>query len=438
MTDQHRAMSTGAYGSAEVLTPSLDRLAARSVVFERAYCAYPQCVASRQSMITGQYPNTHGAYGINMKTIDYSQWTLQRAFTAADYHTVLIGHPHMNETGFADSRTYQRYFDTVLSDGERRQVRAAYEDHPYVEAARYAGPEDHTEAWRSATYTWQEAVRFLRQWSASGSGHDTAGMGGRPFYAWVTFQKPHPPFNPPSRFWDLYDPARLALPPEDPNQPRHPFWPEWIMREDMVRNYLRGYYSSITYADWCIGQILATVDELDLWDDTVVIYASDHGESAGHHGKYEKHCFYEQAIHVPLMIRAPGASPRRVSELVELVDLAPTLTGMCGVDVGGDHVYEGESLEGLLAGRAEGWKNRVLCEFEGGGPPRRWGRMLTQGHLKCCIEGNMAQPRSLFNLRDDPQEVHNLWDDPALRRERDRMVTLIERDWKKRKFAPPA
>jgi len=433
MTDQHRAMSTGAYGSQEVHTPHLDRLATRSVVFERAYCAYPQCVASRQSMITGQHPNTHGAYGIDLGTIDTSQWTLQRAFTDAGYHTTLIGHPHMNETGFADSRTYHEYFERELTDLQRRLVAATWDAHPYVEAAKHAGPEDESEPWRCATYTYQETVRFLREWQPG----SPDGPGAKPFYAWVTFQKPHPPFDPPSRFWNLYDSQKLTLPPVDPNRLRHDFWPEWIMQEEMVRNYLHGYYASISYADWCVGQILAEVDRLGLWRDTIVIYTSDHGENAGYHGTYEKHCFYEPSIRVPLMITAPGVEPSRFNQAVELVDLAPTLTDLCGVSPVG-HRYEGASLRGPLHGQADGWKNRVFCEFEGGGPPRTWGRMLMEGHLKCCIEGNMAAPKSLFDLRSDPDEIGNLWDDPTYASQRDRMVRQINEGWRQRKYRPPA
>jgi len=427
MTDQHRAMSMGAYGSTEVLTPHLDAFAERSVRFERAYCAYPQCVAARQSLITGQRSDTHGCYGINLKTIDYSQWTLQRAFTDAGYHTTLIGHPHMNETGFLDSRTYKQYCENELTQQQRDILFDPDFRKNYLRNAETAGPMQVPEELTCETYTRQEAIRFLRE------PHEQRKQ---PLLAWVTFQKPHPPFNPPQRFWNLYDSEAITLPPTDPNQPRHSFWPEWIMQPEMVRNYLHGYYACISWADWCVGEILAEAERQGRFEDTIIIYTSDHGDSAGHHGKYEKHCFFDEAIRVPLVVHTPTTQPGVVEEIVEHVDLAPTLTEMCGVDIG-DHLYEGESLATLLAGRSEGWKSRAVCDYYGG-EPRTFGRMLLEGDLKCCVEGNMPSPGSLFNLRDDPDELVNLWDDPAYRQVRDRMVAEIKKDWKKYIYWPPA
>ena len=137
---------------------------------------------------------------------------------------------------------------------------------------------------------------------------------------------------------------------------------------------------------------------------------------------------------MPLVIHTPTTEPRVVPEIVEHVDLAPTLTEMCSVDIG-DHNYEGASLAGLLAGRSDGWKSRAICDYYGG-EPRVFGRMLLKGDLKCCIEGNMPSPGSLFNLHDDPDEVVNLWDDPANRQVRDRMVAEIKKDWKKYVYWP--
>jgi choline-sulfatase len=431
MSDQHRAVSAGCYGSLEVLTPHLDAFAKESVVFEQAYCQYPQCVASRQSLHTGQYPSRHGAYGINLKSIDPEQWTVAQAFRQAGYRTVLIGHPHSNENGFTDNRNSDRWAENQ-PQAVRDIVKGEFFGFDYLKNAATAAPLAFPEEYLIDDFTWKEAVKFIKEKPQ------------QPFYLWITFHKPHPPFNPPERFWNLYRREEIVLPPADPNRGTHPFWPTDITTDEMKRNYLHGYYASISYIDWCIGNILDALRKNGLFENSIVAYTSDHGENGGWHGSYEKHCFYDPAIRVPLIVRTPDSQSRRVSEPVELMDITPTFTELCCVPADG-HRYDAVSLTGLLDGHAEGWKNRAVCEYyqkqtNADGSPdieKSLGRMLLQDGFKCCINGNMIDRNSLFNMEQDPEEIRNLWNDPAHRERRDRMVEILRQDWRREWYPYP-
>lgn len=272
-----------------------------------------------------------------------------------------------------------------------------------------------------------EGLRFLEQ------------KRNRPFFAYLSYDYPHPPFLVPERYWAAFDPEALELPPVDPNNQVSAFWGEELVNEPMIRNYLRGYYACLACVDESIGRILDYAETAGLLDDTIVVYTSDHGEAGGHHGKYEKHSFYDPEIRVPLLIRLPGGERRRIEEVVELVDLAPTLLELAGVEPEPEATLDGTSLGDLLRGEAEGWKNRAFCENywparterDGTQLPEDYGRALIRDGFKCCLGGNMPEPNCLFDLRNDPNELNNLWDAPQKRMRRESMAAEIQADWRR-------
>jgi len=417
MSDQHRATSMGVYGSTEVLTPHLDQLAKQSVLFENTYCQYPQCVASRQTIITGQYCNSHGCYGNINASIDENQWTVASAFSDAGYDTALIGKDHCNKKGFAQDRSSNKHYNSWPQELKDRIQHPKY-GFNYRENARTAGPVAFEEKYLIETYVREESIRFLKE------KHND------PFFAQFSFTKPHPPFNPPKRFWDMYEHDKIKLPKLDPQEPRENFWPEDILTPDMMRNYLHGYYASISYMDWCVGELLNIIKDEGYWDNSIIVYTSDHGDNAGSHWRYEKHCVFDEAIKVPLLIRTPDTKPHRVKEYVELADLAPTFTDLCNIPVK-NHQFDGGSLDGLLSGNPEGWKNYATCEYYNK-YKKIFGRMLVENNFKCSIDANLPYPKALFNLENDPDEFINLWDDPKYEDIRNAMVAKINMGWKKK------
>jgi len=426
ITDQHRAMSTGCYGRGEVETTNIDTLAESSCLFENAYCQYPICLSSRQSILTGQYPGRNGSYQNFGQSIDPTQWTLAGAFTRAGYDTTLIGKAHCNENGFLENFNYERCAERYWPKEVYERIQPPLFGMDYRRNAATAGVWSHEEELLQCYFV----ERHTRNWLQRNRK--------RPFFAWVSFDYPHPPFLVPRRFWDRFDPEGFTLPPVDPVQPVHPFWGEELVNEIMIRNYLRGYTAALACVDECIGRILDAVERSRLLEDTIIIYTSDHGEAGGHHGKYEKHSFFDPEVRVPLLVRVPGngGEARRVDSIVELLDLAPTLKSWCGLD-GNPEGFDGDSLDGLIAGQNYGWKDRALCENywperterDGTHLAEAYSRMLVRDGFKCWIGANPPFEHCLYDLKNGPFELENLWDREEHRSRRDRMVGEIERDW---------
>ncbi len=424
MTDQHRAASTGCYGPTDARTPNIDALAGQSVLFEHAYCQYPICAASRQSLLTGRYPGRHGLYQNNLHAIDPYQWTLPGALARAGYETALIGKAHCNENGFLYVLESERYAARYWPRETFAAIQPPLFGLDYRRNAETAGPWPHDERYLQSRFVTEQTISYLKRTKD------------RPFFLMASYDFPHPPFRPPHRWWDAFDPDALTLPPMDPVQPVSPHWGEELLNETMLRQYLRGYYACLAAVDEEIGRVLSAVDAEGLAANTIVIYLSDHGEAGGCHGKYEKHSFFDPEVHVPLLIRIPGRVPRRVSEYAELIDVAPSILAWAGVDGCGAGL-DGAPLHPLMEGKPDGWKNRAICENywperverDGTTSPEDYGRMMVRDGFKCCIGGNMPYAHCLFDLRKDPGELRNVWDDPAHIMRRNAMVRDLEADW---------
>lgn len=425
-SDQHRAMSTGCYGRTDAQTPNIDRLAESSVLFEQAYCQYPICTASRQSMLTGRLPGRSGTYQNMMQSLNPWEWNIQGALSRSGYETALIGKAHCNQNGFLYCLEHQHWAETAWPKEVFDQINPPHFGLDYRENAKTVRAWPYDEQYLHSAFVTRHGIDFLKR-----QRH------GNPFFAFLTFEHPHPPFWIPQRYFDRFDPDRFELPPRDPGLPNHPFWGNDLLTENRIRQYLHGYYAALAYADECIGQILDCAENADLLENTIVIYSSDHGEAGGHHQKYEKHSFYEPEIRVPLLIRAPGVAPRRITELVELVDLAPTLLDYCQIEQDAPEPLDGDSLRPLMEGVSTAWKNQARCENywpkrrerNGTEKPEEYGRMIRRGSLKLCVGGNMPTSETLFDLSNDPDEFHNLWNDPAYRDQRDQLLQELHRDW---------
>lgn len=328
-SDQHQTRAAGCYGSREALTPHIDQIASDGVRFERAYCQSPVCVPSRGSIITGQYPHRHGARTLGDALSDDVP-TVAHRFADAGYATAAIGKMHfVDETrrhGFAH-RIHATHFNAGLTEAERKAIRQDQGGAGDVDGR----PSDLEEGLFRDTYYAREAIRFLRE------------NKDRPFCLWASFFMPHTPLVPHRRYWDRYDPDDLSLPERDPDALSSGFEGHlirakergWYQQTDEeLRASLRGYYGNISQMDANVGRVFDALRELGLDQNTVVVYTSDHGEMAGAHRMWTKHNMYEQSVSVPLVVRMPERIEAGVarSELIEQVDVLPTLTELCGLD----------------------------------------------------------------------------------------------------------
>jgi arylsulfatase A-like enzyme len=446
-TDQQRADSLGAAGNPLAPTPNLDRLAAGGTLFERAYVAQPVCTPSRATLLTGLWPHAHGC-------IDNNVPLPPRALTLAerlppDYACAYMGKWHLGDEiipqhGFDEWVSIEDYYRAHYSRPEYRAQYSTYHHYllsqgfePNKEksgdrlfgrewAARL--PEEHTKA----RFLGREAAAFLR----ARSGSD------RPFILYVNFLEPHRPYSGPLD--DLYPPGALPL---GPHFHRPPASNAARINRLMAEHYLRGgeidgedltteagarktrakYLGNVTLVDRAVGDILQALDESGHGQDTIVVFTSDHGDLMGDHGLFEKCVMYEEAVRVPLLIRAPGLdqAPRRVSAPISQIDLVPTLLDLLEQPVPPD--LPGVSRAAVVRGQSQ-LADDVVVEWNGTEwrPPRPFARGLppeafdaVRGPWRTLIAPDgwklnlsPVDQCELYDLNADPYELSNLYAAP--------------------------
>jgi choline-sulfatase len=435
MVDQLAAGWLPAYGHDVVRAPSLDALAEQGVVFDSAYCPSPLCAPSRAALLTGRLSSRVGVYD-NAAELRASEPTVTHRLRAAGYDTCLSGKMHFvgpdQLHGFEQRLTTDVYpADLDWTPDWRAPLTERLPWYHTMESVLTPGV---CAASMQMDYDDEVCHRAVRKL------HDLArDRDGRPFFLCVSFTSPHDPWELRQRYWELYDPAAIALPAVGPI-PREQADPHSIRLRDMsgaddvaltgeqVRRARHAYYAAISYADERIGEVLAALAESGLRDDTIVLFTADHGEMLGERGLWYKMAFFEPSARVPLIVSAPGRfAPGRVAEPVSLLDLAPTLLELCGLE--GDGSLDGRSLAPALAGDGLAAVD-VAVEYlaEGVNSPAV---MLRRGRWKYiwCAD----DPEQLFDVAADPHElsdraaeepelcarlraeVRRRWDVPALR-----------------------
>lgn len=411
LSDQHRGDGLGAAGHPIVRTPRLDRLASEGVLFQHAYVASPLCVPSRASLLSGRYPHQHGCTS-NQGRLRGEERTFAEALSEAGFQTLAIGKVHGVHDGFEHVRVpvggsfeheLQGYFDE--------------EGQPLYGKAEVAGPKyyDARIAYRAV-----EELERLEQ-------------SGERFALLVGFHAPHPPFLVPEPYDAAYDPEAMALPAfEEAELDHKPSWQRVAYEKERarlsdadLRAMIACYWARVAYLDRQVGRVLDALDDLDLAEETLVVYSSDHGENLGDHGLMGKFAsFYESEVRVPLVMRLPGALPagRVVQKPVEQIDVVPTLLELLGVAV--PETSEGWNLLPLVEGRPRAARPWVFASIRPDDESSAY--MVRTENWKLCYYTD--QPGELYNLRRDPGERVNLWTDPEALEMRERLTRwLVER-----------
>ena len=412
----------GNSGHPVVRTPYLDRLAEQSYAFDNAYCNSPICTPSRLSLLTGRFPHQIGAWDLGA-IADRQYQTWGDYLTEAGYETVLCGRTHFNGTdrrlGFSDRLLddLPRWYNATGRPPRRTPDERRGSNSHVAECG--PGEHEHTRYDRNAT---DLAIDFLDQKATSSDDN--------PFLLYCGFMHPHFPLIAPPEFFSRYDPDTLELPAtwNTPLESQHPIIQHhrWAWRNDIpppeavVRRALASYYALVSSLDAQVGRILQAIDTTPLRENTLVIYTSDHGEMAGHHGIWQKQCFYEPAVKVPLMLRLPSGETGRVAENVSLVDVLPTLLEAAGLEIPSD--LPGDSLLGIARHQANETRRAVFSEYHHMGMLNA-GFMLKRGdHKLCHYVGNEPQ---LFNVNVDPLENDDLASKPEYATIRSEMETVL-------------
>jgi choline-sulfatase len=416
--DDHAGGTLGIDGDPRRATPRLDRLARQGVRFDRAYCNAPVCTPSRQSFLTGRLPH---AVGVTLLTtpLPEDSLTLGDWLGELGYATGAIGKMHFNSPaayGFEeriDTPEWRRFLRRhPPAGGDRRRPWRPFVDPAAVwlnAANRDMGlPESAMEA----TFLASQAADFIVRHKDE------------PFALVVGFHEPHSPFPYPREYAGRYRKEQFPTPPLSESDRREQPLIFRGLTPEQIQGIQAAYYTSLASLDHQVGRILDALDASGLAEDTIVVYWGDNGYMLGQHGRFEKHCFYEPAVRVPLIVRWPGHLPtdRRVAELVEVVDLFPTLMELCGLPNPPD--LHGRSLVPLLKG-GPGAKGReyVFSEYL-----ENEEAMIRSGRFKLIVGTGRrrrqdgyatANPtpgpyQRLYDLQADPGETTDVSDRPDL------------------------
>ena len=386
-----RAMGCMGHKSLTGVTPALDRLHREGMLFRNAYSNNPICCPSRASMLSGRF-TFHCEGWNNFKGLEPGEPTLLDALAHAGYRLKTLGK--------LDYLSGQHTFRARVSPWTRSAgiLRPNYRMH---------APQVHDTSERRVHGKDWEKIDAAGAWLQEQARRPPTGQ---PFFLYVGLNAPHPPFTTSKYYLDLIDPARVELPPDDPCP--HPALAfqrvvkNWMhdYSDETVRLVRRIYFAMIAEVDAMVGQLLATLDALNLSDSTYVIFSSDHGEMAMEHRQFYKMSAYEPSARVPMILRGPGILPNRQADtLVSLVDVYPTLMDMAGLPHPAG--LDGHSLMPPARGGRDTHPGWILCEsHESSCLTGEF--MLRQGNWKYIARPGFAP--QLFDLAKDPWEVSDL------------------------------
>ncbi len=444
-SDHMRHDHIAANGNAAMVTPALDSLVKHGVSFDACFTQNPMCMPSRCSFMTGFYPQQTGVTDNGQMLPPDFEPTVATAFKAGGYHTAQIGKLHFQpheELDFDPRPRHPYGFDVFWPSEERGNYSDPY--YHWLEG-KYPQYADRFRVPRSSDPKrhWSEKVPqpVDAPWQASHAGWivETACqyLGSRkttPEFVHLGFYNPHPPLTPVQVAWDAYEGRELPPPRQrdeewsDKPQPlagmlRHRL--DW--KEEDFRQYRLGLAALVTEMDLAIGHLIQWLREQNLFDDTLLIFSSDHGDYGGDHRMTHKSpAFYDEVMRVPLVMHWPrgfGNEPRRCAGMMEMLDVLPTLLELSGAHI--PPTMPGRSLAGaLLAGDEPEGREDVLA-FHGQG----MAMLRTPTHKFLRYEP--AGTQVLFDLQNDPGETINIAEQPqaaeALAMLRQRMLTRMLR-----------
>ena len=466
----------GCFGHPEILSPNIDKLAARGMVFMNNSCQQSVCGPSRASIMTGCYPDTTKIYDLKTRMRDMNPdiLTLPQYFRQQGYETAGTGKiydprcvgPQLDAPSwsipFVSPGSYA-YPDPpgkpVFDYYQDPKIKAVYREAQekgikgYAKLKKYlwdhhAWPVTECEDVPDTAYidgqVAAEGIKLMEQLKADG----------KPFFLAVGFKKPHLPFVAPKKYWDLYNPADISLAAFQKmpkGAPAYAFQDSWELRscypdippgilpEKMQRRMIHGYYACVSYVDAQIGKVIDKLKELGLEQDTIVVLWGDHGWHLGDHGMWCKHTNYEQAVRAPLIFVVPGQATagEKSDSPTEFVDVFPTLCQLAGLPV--PKSCEGKSLVPVLENPEASVREAAMEQFPRGNDKMgytlrdkryryvKWVKMDYYG-------GERTGPTvatELYDYEKDPLETVNQARNPEYRQ----VVEKFERLFKERGVA---
>lgn len=434
----------GCYGVQRIHSPNIDALAARGLVFDRAYCQVALCNPSRSSFLSGRRPDATQVFdnGAHFRAALPDVVTLPQFFKEHGWHAQGLGkifHPGCEDapswsvphwdpqnskdedaTGAELVEVMKSYYGpggrTVVEAASKRALQSG-KTIDQLKRRDLLGP-----FWEAADVADDELVDGQ---TAARAIEVLRGMKESPFFLMVGFLKPHLPFVAPRKYWDLYPPEQVrytasTAPKDAPACALH----EWTelraflnmpktgpLSDELARQAVRGYAAATSYTDAQVGRVLEELDHLGLRDKTLVVFMGDHGWQLGEHGLWCKHTNFEVAARAPLIISAPGmkSAGQHTSALVEFVDVYPTLAELFGLTPPAES--EGASFAPLLAKPGQPWKQAAFSQYLRPGKAKFMGRSIRTDrwrYTEWTDEKGGSAGVELYDEQVDPKEDTNL------------------------------
>ena len=418
-------ISLGCYGHPLVKSPNIDRLAARGVRFEHAYCQFPLCSPSRVSLMTGLRPKTTRIFDLQTDFRDRlpDVVTMPQAFKNAGYFSARVGKLFhygvpggIGTNGLDDPKSWNQVVNPRGRDKDDEAKVTNYTPKRGLGSAMCFMVAEGTDEEQTDGKVATEAIKLLEAHAKE------------PFFLGVGFYRPHTPYIAPKKYFDLYPLASIKLPTNPPGdwddvpEPAINIRPaNYGLTDEQCRECTQAYFASISFMDAQVGRVLDALDRLKLADRTIVVLWSDHGYLLGEHSQWMKQSLFEESAHVPLIIAMPGekGNGQPCPRIIETVDLYPTLADLANVKHPTD--LAGISLRPLLEDPKHDWNRPAFTQVTRGKSPghsvrtERW-RYSEWGEGKDGTElyDHQADPREFKNLASDPQhaavvaELHGL------------------------------
>ncbi len=422
----------GCFGHPRVKSPSIDRLAARGVRFDRAYCQFPLCSPSRSSLLTGLRPDSTRVFDLqyHFRQDLPDVLTMPQMFIRNGYYVARVGKMyHYGNPG------------DIGTNGLDDRV-------SWMERFNPAGRDKTTLELDIINYTPKRGLGSAMAFLADPTGTDPQHTDGKvtdqaiqlleahkdkPFFIAAGFYKPHTPWVTPKKYFDLYPMDPISLPkitPQTPDEYPAPAlastrpWPYFGITPEQARECKRAYYAAISFVDAQIGRLLDAVDRLGLRDNTIIVFWSDHGYHLGEHGLWFKQSCFEESARVPLIVSVPGqkTAGQASTRPVELVDLYPTLAELAGLTL--PQHLQGFSLRPLIDEPRAPWDHPAYTQVQRGADP---GHSVRTERWRYTEWGFGKKGQELYDHENDPQELRNLAKDAKYADVVAQMKTLLQR-----------
>lgn len=426
VSDDHHPEVIGTAGNDIIRTPNLDRLASQGVFFSNAYSNSPICSASRQSMMTAKYPHSTGVNLLFTPFPDDNNLTVAEYLRDKGFKTALVGKNHFSNWVFSelykngppdhgwDYLIDKQEYKSWLNENPPRDIPDSIKTRTSVKKGTGAAWSKNAATLPIPYYDDDSQGTFLANWAANFINQNKEER----FCLWVAFHEPHASFSFPVEYTGKYKPEDMPLPKGSPEDDR------WVplqfkdLSDAERRGIIASYYTSVEYMDKNVGIVLDALRETGLEENTLVIFNGDQGYLLNEHKRFEKHTFWDESVTAPLIIKGKGKYLEgiRTNELVEFIDLVPTVVQALGFELHPD--FQGIPLNDFLEGdttkiHREFVFSEYLQDDKAMVATKKWKYIFTSGKYDLDLGyetgyGPSGIYHRLYNLNEDPDETTNL------------------------------